>query len=82
MPLPQMFDTWAYRTTVTNNILKQDSILSHMVTDIPKIGQISADHQLAVSVLQLELKDDTFALLKKNVKITKERIPLPLHFSP
>lgn len=30
---------------------------------------------MAVSVLQYRIEDDTFAKLKKNVKITKERIP-------
>jgi len=60
-----------------NNILKQDSVLGHMVADIPE-----ADWTDQVQIIgwlyqyyNSELKDDTFALLKKNVKITKERIP-------
>lgn len=60
-----------------NNILRQDSVLGHMVSDIPE-----EDWQDAVQIIgwlyqyyNTELKDDTFAQLKKNVKITKERIP-------
>ena len=60
-----------------NNILRQDSVLGHMVADIPE-----ADWTDQVQIIgwlyqyyNTELKDDTFALLKKNVKITKERIP-------
>ena len=53
-----------------NNILKQDSVLGHMVSDIPE-----ADWTDQVQIIgwlyqyyNSELKDDTFALLKKNVK--------------
>lgn len=60
-----------------NNILKQDSVLGRMVADVPE-----ADWTDQVQIIgwlyqyyNSELKDDTFALLKKNVKITKERIP-------
>ena len=59
------------------NLLRPDSILGQMVTEIPE-----EDWQDAVQIIgwlyqyyNSELKDDTFALLKKNVKITKERIP-------
>ena len=77
--LPVMFERMGGYTEMLlpNNILKQDSVLGHMVADIPE-----EDWQDAVQIIgwlyqyyNTELKDDTFALLKKNVKITKERIP-------
>ena len=78
-PLPRMFEKMGGYTELLlpNNILKQDSVLGHMVADIHE-----DDWQDAVQIIgwlyqyyNTELKDDTFALLKKNVKITKERIP-------
>ena len=78
-PLPCMFEEMGGYTELLlpNNILKQDSVLGHMVADIHE-----EDWQDAVQIIgwlyqyyNTELKDDTFALLKKNVKITKERIP-------
>lgn len=77
--LPVMFERMGGYTEMLlpNNILRQDSVLGHMVSDIPE-----KDWQNAVQIIgwlyqyyNTELKDDTFALLKKNVKITKERIP-------
>ena len=77
--LPVMFERMGGYTEMLlpNNILRQDSVLGHMVSDIPE-----KDWQNAVQIIgwlyqyyNSELKDDTFALLKKNVKITKERIP-------
>ena len=77
--LPVMFERMGGYTELLlpNNILRQDSILGHMVSDIPE-----GDWQDAVQIIgwlyqyyNTELKDDTFAQLKKNVKITKERIP-------
>ena len=77
--LPTMFETIANWTELLfpNNLLRQDSVLGHMVSDIPE-----EDWQDAVQIIgwlyqyyNTELKDDTFAQLKKNVKITKERIP-------
>ena len=77
--LPRMFEEMGGYTEMLlpNNILRQDSVLGHMVADIPE-----EDWQDAVQIIgwlyqyyNTELKDDTFALLKKNVKITKERIP-------
>ena len=78
-PLPRMFEKMGGYTELLlpNNILKQDSVLGHMVADIPE-----ADWTDQVQIIgwlyqyyNSELKDDTFALLKKNVKISKERIP-------
>ena len=77
--LPGMFERMGGYTEMLlpNNILRHDSVLGHMVSDIPE-----EDWQDAVQIIgwlyqyyNTELKDDTFAQLKKNVKITKERIP-------
>ena len=77
--LPVMFERMGGYTEMLlpNNILRQDSVLGHMVSDIPE-----EDWQNAVQIIgwlyqyyNTELKDDTFAQLKKNVKIKKERIP-------
>ena len=77
--LPRMFEQMGGYTELLlpNNILKHDSVLSHMVTDIPEedwTDQVQIIGWL-YQYYNSELKDDTFALLKKNVKITKERIP-------
>lgn len=77
--LPQMFERMGGYTELLlpNNILKQDSVLGHMVADIPEedwTDQVQIIGWL-YQYYNSELKDDTFALLKKNVKITKERIP-------
>lgn len=77
--LPRMFEQMGGYTELLlpNNILKQDSVLSHMITDIPEedwTDQVQIIGWL-YQYYNSELKDDTFALLKKNVKITKERIP-------
>ena len=77
--LPNMFERMGGYTELLlpSNILRQDSVLGRMVTDIPE-----EDWRDAVQIIgwlyqyyNTELKDDTFAKLKKNVKITKERIP-------
>lgn len=77
--LPYMFEKIANWTELLfpANLLRNDSVLGHMVSDIPE-----EDWQDAVQIIgwlyqyyNTELKDDTFAQLKKNVKITKERIP-------
>lgn len=77
--LPRMFEQMGGYTELLlpNNILKQDSVLGHMVMDIPEedwTDQVQVIGWL-YQYYNTELKDDTFALLKKNVKITKERIP-------
>ena len=77
--LPVMFERMGGYTEMLlpNNILRQDSVLGRMVEDIPE-----EDWRDAVQIIgwlyqyyNTELKDDTFANLKKNVKISKERIP-------
>ena len=77
--LPMMFERMGGYTEMLlpNNILKPDGVLGRMVADIPE-----DDWRDAVQIIgwlyqyyNTELKDDTFAQLKKNVKISKERIP-------
>ena len=77
--LPVMFERMGGYTEMLlpNNILRQDSVLGHMVSDIPEEGWQDAVQIIGwlYQFYNTELKDDTFAQLKKNVKITKERIP-------
>ena len=77
--LPHMFEKISNWTELLfpANLLRPDSVLGQMVSEISE-----EDWQDAVQIIgwmyqyyNSELKDDTFALLKKNVKITKERIP-------
>ena len=77
--LPEMFETISNWTELLfpANLLRSDSVLDRMVTEIPE-----EDWQDAVQIIgwlyqyyNTELKDDTFAKLKKNIKIIKERIP-------
>ena len=77
--LPRMFENMGSYTELLlpNNILRQDGILGRMVADIPEedwTDQVQIIGWL-YQYYNTELKDDTFALLKKNVKITKERLP-------
>lgn len=71
-----------------NNMLHQDSFIGKVVSDIDEVDWGTAenwqnsdsDHLVQIigwlyQYYNTELKDDTFAQLKKNVKITKERIP-------
>lgn len=71
-----------------NNMLHQDSFIGKVVSDIDEVDWGTAenwqnsdsDHLVQIigwlyQYYNSELKDDTFAQLKKNVKITKERIP-------
>ena len=77
--LPYMFEKISNWTELLfpANLLRPDSVVGQMVSEIPE-----EDWQDAVQIIgwmyqyyNSELKDDTFAQLKKNVKITKERIP-------
>lgn len=77
--LPKMFEKMGGYTELLlpNNILRPDGILGRMVNEIPEedwTDQVQIIGWL-YQYYNSELKDDTFALLKKNVKITKERIP-------
>ena len=73
--LPTMFETIANWTELLfpNNLLRQDSVLGHMVSDIPEEDWQDAVQSIGwlYQYYNTELKDDTFAQLKKNVKITK-----------
>ena len=77
--LPDMFEIISNYTELLfpNNLLKEDSVLGQMVTTIPEEDWTDAVQIIGwlYQYYNSELKDETFALLKKNVKITKERIP-------
>lgn len=77
--LPEMFEKLGSYTEMLlpNNILKQDSVLARLVRDIPE-----EDWRDAVQIIgwlyqyyNTEPKQAVFDGLKKNVKITKEKIP-------
>ncbi len=77
--LPYMFEKIANWTELLfpSNLLRQDSVLGQMITGIPEEDWTDAVQIIGwlYQYYNSELKDETFALLKKNVKITKERIP-------
>lgn len=77
--LPEMFEKLGSYTEMLlpNNILKPDSVLGRLVTDIPE-----EDWKDAVQIIgwmyqyyNTEPKQAVFDGLKKNIKITKEKIP-------
>ena len=77
--LPEMFEKLGSYTEMLlpNNILKPDSVLGRLVTDIPE-----EDFRDAVQIIgwmyqyyNTEPKQSVFDGLKKNVKITKDKIP-------
>jgi hypothetical protein len=77
--LPEMFEKLGTYTEMLlpNNILKQESVLAHLVKDIDE-----DDWKDAVQIIgwlyqyyNTEPKQAVFNGLKKNVKITKEKIP-------
>ncbi|MEA5083611.1 MAG: BREX-1 system adenine-specific DNA-methyltransferase PglX [Lachnospiraceae bacterium] len=77
--LPELFEKTNDYTEFLLNIsfTDNDGIVSHLVNDIAE-----DDFKEAVEIIgwlyqyyNTEPKDEVFALLKKNVKITKERIP-------
>ena len=77
--LPKMFEKMGGYTELIfpNNILRPDSVLGRMVADIPEedwTDQVQIIGWL-YQYYNTELKAETFDLLKKNVKVTKERIP-------
>ena len=59
------------------NLLRQDSVLGQMISEIPEEDWTDAVQIIGwmYQYYNSELKNETFALLKKNVKITRERIP-------
>lgn len=77
--LPKMFEKMGGYTELLfpNNILRPDSVLGRMVADIPEedwTDQVQIIGWL-YQYYNTELKAETFDLLNKNVKVTKERIP-------
>ena len=77
--LPEMFEKLGSYTEMLlpNNILKPDSVIGRLVTDIPE-----EDWKDAVQIIgwmyqyyNIEPKQAVFDGLKKNVKITKDKIP-------
>lgn len=77
--LPYMFEKIANWTELLfpTNLLKADSVIGQMISSIPEEDWMDAVQIIGwmYQYYNSELKDETFALLKKNVKITKERIP-------
>ena len=81
--LPELFEKTDDYTEIllTISFTDGDGVVYHLVHDIveddfnvEKEGQVEIIGWL-YQYYNTELKDETFALLKKNVKITKERIP-------
>ena len=77
--LPGMFQTIADYTELLlpDNLLREGSVIEQMISQIPE-----DNWQDAVQIIgwlyqyyNSEKKDDVFAALKKNVKITKDNIP-------
>ena len=77
--LPYMFEKIANPTELLfpANLLRNDSVVGQMISEIPEEDWTDQVQIIGwmYQYYNSELKDDTFALLKKNVKITKERIP-------
>lgn len=81
--LPELFEQTSDYTELLLNVsfTDQEGVVYHLVHDIPE-GDFDVKEEGQVEIIgwlyqyyNTELKDETFALLKKNVKITKERIP-------
>ena len=77
--LPYMFEKIANWTELLfpANLLRNDSIVGQMISEIPEEDWTDAVQIIGwmYQYYNSDLKDETFALLKKNVKISKERIP-------
>ena len=81
--LPELFEETNNYTELLLSISFTDSegVVYHLVRDIPE-DDFNVEKEGQVEIIgwmyqyyNIEPKDETFALLKKNVKITKERIP-------
>ena len=81
--LPRLFENTSDYSELLLNVsfVDQDGVVYHLVHDIDeddfnieKGGQVEIIGWL-YQYYNAELKDETFALLKNNVKVTKERIP-------
>ena len=77
--LPYMFEKLGGWTELLfpANLLRSDSVVGQMISEIQEEDWTDAVQIIGwlYQYYNSELKDETFALLKKNVKITKERIP-------
>ena len=81
--LPELFEKTSDYTELLLNIsfTDKEGVIYHLVTDIDEDDfNVSKEGQVEIigwlyQYYNTEPKDETFALLKKNVKITKERIP-------
>ena len=81
--LPALFEKTSDYTELLLNIsvIDQDGVVYHLVHDIPE-GDFDVERGGQVEIIgwlyqfyNSEPKDETFALLKKNIKITKDTIP-------
>lgn len=77
--LPGLFEDENDDTEFLMNLsfIEKDGVVYHLIHDIPEEDWLD-QVQIMGWIYQYynsEVKDETFALLKKNVKITKERIP-------
>ena len=81
--LPELFEKTSDYTELLLNVsfTDKDGVIYHLVNDISEDDfNVSKEGQVEIigwlyQYYNTEPKDETFALLKKNVKITKERIP-------
>ena len=77
--LPEMFEKIQNYTELLfpNNLLKEGSILACMISNISQNDWTEAVEIIGwlYQYYNTDVKDETFALLSKNIKITKERIP-------
>jgi len=81
--LPELFEKTSDYTELLLNVYFTDKegVVYHLVNDISEDDfNVSKEGQVEIigwlyQYYNTEPKDETFALLKKNVKITKERIP-------
>lgn len=81
--LPGLFEKTTDYTELLLNVTftDKDGVVFHLVNDIPEDDfNVSKEGQVEIigwlyQYYNTEPKDETFALLKKNVKITKERVP-------
>ena len=77
--LPYMFEKIGGWTELLfpANLLRADSVIGQMISEIPEEDWTDAVQIIGwmYQYYNSELKDETFALLKKSIKITKERIP-------
>ena len=80
--LPELFEKTNDYTELLMNVsfTDKDGVVYHLVHDIP-VDDFNVEKEGQVEIIgwlyqyyNTEPKDETFALLKKNVKITKERI--------